>query len=138
MGFPLPDPGGLQKPCPDCSNKIRKAKAQLELKRLRDGMANKKGSSIGTPAAKDQDKMLITPEYVNKTTDKGYKGRMRHSITFFASVFTVKAYSQAAQVHVANVSVWDREVLSTVNDDFVRDRLIKQDLHRSMNMQETS
>jgi len=56
---------------------------------------------------------------------------------FFVSVFTGKACSQAAWICVPNVFVWVREVLSTVEEDFVGDYLIKLDLHRPMNVQET-
>lgn len=130
-------PGGLQKPCPDCRDKIRKAKAQVEFKLARDGMANKNGSPIGTSAAKDQEKcgslLNMSTELLTKGTEEVWSVQW----LFFASVFTSKAYSQALQVHVPNVFVWGREVLSTVEEDFIRDHLIKLDLHRSMNVQET-
>lgn len=94
-------------------------------------MANKKGSPIGTSAAKDQGKRGST-ELLTKGTEEGW------GIQFlFCLSLNCKVYSQAAQVHGPNVFVWDRKVLSIVEEDFVRDHLIKLDLHRSMNVQET-
>lgn len=52
-------------------------------------------------------------EYVTKTTDKGYKGGMSKG---FASGFTGKASSQAAQLQGPDVFVWGREVWDSTEE----------------------
>ncbi|KFP48157.1 hypothetical protein N323_05833, partial [Cathartes aura] len=99
----------------ECREGIRKAKAQLELNLARDVKNNKK-----VQRTTKEDERNYTPQ-MSKTGDLATTNMEKAEVlnNFFASVFTGKCSSHAAQLTESKGRDWENEEPPTVGEDQV-------------------
>lgn len=103
-------PGELRKPGLNCREKIRKGQSNPRWSWRWQGMLWMVRKAHPQVQLQEMTrKMWVTPEYVTKNYWHRVQGRDEALSEGFASVFTAKASSRAAQLHGPEVFVWGRK-----------------------------
>ncbi|KAK4810454.1 LOW QUALITY PROTEIN: hypothetical protein QYF61_004234 [Mycteria americana] len=113
----------------ECREGIRKAKAQMELNLAGDV----KEGFFQVHRTTKEDEGNCTP-LMSKTGDLTTTDMEKAEVLndFFASVFTGKCSSHAAQLTESKGRDWENEIMPTVGEDQVQDHLRNLNVHKSM------
>ncbi|PKU36399.1 rna-directed dna polymerase from mobile element jockey-like [Limosa lapponica baueri] len=114
-------------------DETRKAKASLELNLARDVKVNRKGffKYIGGKRKTRENVGPLLNETGAMVTEDAKMAELLNAA--FGSVFTTQASPQVSQTLEVTEKVWTKKDYPLVEEDQVRDQLIKPDIHKSQN-----